>query len=106
VPPPLTPPRTSPPRVLPRLEILSLARNNITRIEGLEPVAATLQQLWLSYNMVSKLEGLKALPQLKVLYLANNLIRDVKELENLPPSLEARARAHAIGASQRRVTFP
>ncbi len=77
-----------------RLEILSLARNNITRIEGLEPVAATLQQLWLSYNMVSKLEGLKGLPQLKVLYLANNLIRDVKELENLPPSLEARPGTH------------
>jgi dynein light chain 1 len=67
---------------------LSLARNSLTRIEGLEPVAATLQQLWLSYNQISKLEGLKALPQLKVLYLANNLLRDVNETANLPPSLE------------------
>ena len=73
-----------------RLEILSLARNNISRIEGLEPVAGTLQQLWLSYNNISKLDGLPALPQLRVLYLANNLIRDLKEIESLPQTLEAR----------------
>ena len=79
-----------------RLEILSLARNNISRIEGLEPVAGTLQQLWLSYNNISKLDGLPPLPQLRVLYLANNLIRELKEIEALPPSLEAR-HARALG---------
>ena len=69
---------------------MSLARNNISRIEGLEPVAGTLQQLWLSYNNISKLDGLPPLPQLRVLYLANNLIRDLKEIESLPQTLEAR----------------
>ncbi len=73
-----------------RLEILSLARNNISRIEGLEPVADTLQQLWLSYNQILTIGGVASLPQLKVLYLANNAIRDLKELDNLPPCLEAR----------------
>ena len=73
-----------------RLEILSLARNNLSRVEGLEPVAGTLQQLWLSYNNISKLDGLPPLPQLRVLYLVNNLVRDLKDLEGLPPSLEAR----------------
>ena len=83
------------------LEILSLARNNITRIEGLEPVAGTLQQLWLSYNNISKLDGLPPLPQLKVLYLANNLIRDLKDLEPVPTSVEARP---ASRASERRAS--
>jgi len=69
---------------------LSLARNNLSRIEGLEPVAGTLQQLWLSYNNIAKLDGLPPLPQLHVLYLNNNLVRDLKELETLPGSLEAR----------------
>ena len=35
---------------LKNLKILSLARNNIKRIQNLEDVAATLEQLWLSYN--------------------------------------------------------
>ena len=78
-----------------RLEILSLARNLISRIEGLEPVAGTLQQLWLSYNNILSLSGLSVAVNLKVLYLANNVIRDYKELDNVPASLEARARARA-----------
>ena len=53
-------------------------------------MAATLQQLWLSYNQILTIGGISTLPQLKVLYLANNLIRDLKELDNVPPCLEAR----------------
>jgi dynein light chain 1, axonemal len=71
-----------------RLEVLSLARNILTRIEGLEPVSGTLQELWLSYNQVIKLTGLEQCAKLRVLYLANNLIRDSKELECVPPSVE------------------
>ena len=78
---------------------MSLARNNISRVEGLEPVAGTLQQLWLSYNNIGKLDGLPPLPQLRVLYLANNLIRDLKDIEGLPPSIEARPHAGAADAS-------
>lgn len=35
------------------LKILSLGRNNLKKIEKLEDVAGTLEQLWLSYNNVS-----------------------------------------------------
>jgi Leucine-rich repeat (LRR) protein len=31
---------------------LSLARNNIKKISGLEEVAGTLRELWLSYNQI------------------------------------------------------
>ena len=31
---------------------LSLARNNINRIQGLEEIAGTLKELWLSYNLI------------------------------------------------------
>ena len=37
------------------LQILSLGRNLIRKIEGLEPVAETLEQLWLSYNQLERL---------------------------------------------------
>lgn len=42
-----------------RLQILSLARNSLLRIEGLDAVGSTLDQLWLSYNQISKLAGLE-----------------------------------------------
>ena len=41
-----------------KLKILSLARNHIKRIMGLEDVGSSLEQLWLSYNMIEKLDGL------------------------------------------------
>jgi dynein light chain 1 len=68
--------------------VLSLARNALTRIEGLDPVCGTLQELWLSYNQVIKLSGLEACTRLRVLYLANNLIREFKELEAVPGCVE------------------
>lgn len=60
----------------------------LTRIEGLDAVGGTLQELWLSYNQIIKLSGLEPCTRLRVLYLANNLIRDLKELEAVPPSVE------------------
>jgi Leucine-rich repeat (LRR) protein len=73
-----------------RLKILSLARNCVSRIEGLEPVAGTLEELWLSYNQIVKLGGLECCTQLRVLYVTNNQLRDMKELECIPASVEAR----------------
>ena len=43
---------------LKNLKILSLARNNIKRIMALEDVGQTLEELWLSYNQIEKLDGL------------------------------------------------
>jgi len=37
------------------LQCLSMGRNLIKKLEGLEPVAATLEELWLSYNALEKL---------------------------------------------------
>ena len=37
------------------LLILSLGRNQLKKIENVEPVAGTLQQLWVSYNLLDKL---------------------------------------------------
>ena len=41
------------------LEILSLSRNMIKKISGLEEVGNTLKELWLSYNFIEKLDGLQ-----------------------------------------------
>jgi dynein light chain 1, axonemal len=65
------------------LTILSLARNNIKSLSGLETLANNLEQLWLSYNVIDKLKGLEMLKKLKVLYIGNNLIRDWGEVAKL-----------------------
>ena len=41
------------------LQILSLGRNLIRKIEGLEPAGETLEQLWLSYNQLERLVSVK-----------------------------------------------
>lgn len=51
------------------LEILSLGRNNIKKIEGLDGVADTLKELWISYNNIEKLAGVEKLKALEILYL-------------------------------------
>jgi dynein light chain 1 len=35
--------------------VLSLGRNCLKKLESLEAVAGTLQQLWLSYNQIDRL---------------------------------------------------
>ena len=37
------------------LKILSLGRNQIKKIENLDGVADTLEELWISYNLLEKL---------------------------------------------------
>lgn len=51
-------------------------------------MSGTLEELWLSYNQIIKLGGMEQCAKLRVLYLANNLIRDARELECVPPSVE------------------
>ena len=46
---------------LKNLKILSLSRNNIRKIANLDDVAATLEQLWLSYNQIERLDNLAPL---------------------------------------------
>jgi dynein light chain 1 len=66
-----------------KIKILSLARNQIKKIEKLEDVAGTLEELWLSYNAISTLDGVSALTNLTTLYLSNNIIKSWSELEKL-----------------------
>jgi dynein light chain 1 len=66
-----------------KLKVLSIGRNCIKKIENLEGVAETLEALWISYNQIEKLVGIDKLTNLKVLYLANNKIRDWSEIDRL-----------------------
>ena len=51
------------------IEVLSLGRNCIKKLEGLDDVAASLSQLWISYNLIDKLNGIDKLTNLTVLYM-------------------------------------
>lgn len=68
---------------LPKLEILSLGRNQIKKISGLEEVGSTLRELWISYNQISTLDGLNCCSKLETLYMSNNKLKDLTELKKL-----------------------
>ncbi|XP_022333220.2 dynein axonemal light chain 1-like [Crassostrea virginica] len=68
---------------LKNLKILSLGRNNIKSLTGLEAVGDTLEELWISYNNIEKLKGINVLKRLKVLYMSNNQVKDSNEFGKL-----------------------
>jgi dynein light chain 1 len=70
---------------LKNLQVLSLGRNMIKKIAGLEEVGGTLEQLWLSYNSISSLDGLQSCSKLTTLFMSNNKIKDWSELDKLQP---------------------
>lgn len=85
------------------LRVLSLARNYIKSLNGIvstfgsppryganyhksyfqESVGETLEELWVSYNLIDKLKGVESLKRLKVLYIGNNSIREWGEFNKL-----------------------
>jgi len=65
------------------LQILSLARNNLKKIEGLNEISDTLEQLWISYNQIGTFAGIEKLVNLQVLYASNNKIDKWPEVERL-----------------------
>merc|ERR1712098_434854 len=65
------------------LKILSIGRNVIKKIAGLEEVGQTLEELWLSYNLISTLDGLHSCLKLNKLFIANNKIANWDELDKL-----------------------
>lgn len=65
------------------LRILSLGRNNIKKIEKLDEVSATLEQLWISYNAIATLDGLSNMAKLTTLYCSNNKLRTFAELDKV-----------------------
>jgi dynein light chain 1 len=68
---------------LKKLRILSLGRNNIKSLTGLEAVGDTLVELWISYNNIEKLKGINMLRNLKVLFMSNNSVKDMSEFVRL-----------------------
>ena len=48
------------------LKILSLGRNVLKSLQGVEAASETLEQLWISYNQIDKLKPLRNLVKLKV----------------------------------------
>ena len=68
---------------LDHLEILSAGRNCLKRLDGVEPVAPTLKELWVSYNALEKLAGVERCLELRVLYASNNKIKDWSEIDRL-----------------------
>ncbi|XP_068629031.1 dynein axonemal light chain 1-like [Battus philenor] len=65
------------------LKILSLGRNNIKSLAGIETVADTLEELWFSYNPMDKLRGVGTLKNLRVFYMANNMVKEWVEFNRL-----------------------
>lgn len=43
----------------------------------------TLEELWISYNLIEKLKGIGVLKKLKVLYMSNNLVKEWTEFNKL-----------------------
>nr|CAD7442777.1 unnamed protein product [Timema bartmani] len=56
----------------------------------MEAIGETLEELWLSYNLIEKIKGVGVLKRLKVLYLSNNIVKDWPEFNKLQeiPNLE------------------
>jgi len=76
------------------LQILSLGRNLIRKIEGLEPVGETLEQLWLSYNQLERLVSIET-ALLACVWLAPT--------PRLPPAIDGKTsacRTLVLGLSQ------
>merc|ERR1719401_2932501 len=73
---------------LKNIEILSLGRNVIKKIAGLEEIGATLEELWISYNSISTLDGLQPCSKLHTLFMSNNNIKDWSEISKLQANSE------------------
>jgi len=68
---------------LKNLEILSLGRNQIKKIQGLEEVGGTLRELWISYNHIATLDGLHPCVKLQILFMSNNKVKAFDEINKL-----------------------
>ncbi|CAL6067560.1 Dynein_light chain [Hexamita inflata] len=68
-----------------QLEILSLGRNLIRKLDGVEAVKDTLQELWISYNQIDKLSVLVnyPFPKLRKIFACCNNIASWAEVEAL-----------------------
>ncbi|KAK0066137.1 dynein light chain 1 axonemal [Biomphalaria pfeifferi] len=68
---------------LKHLRVLSLGRNSLKSLAGIEVCNDTLQELWCSYNQIDRFKGITSMKKLKVLYMAHNKVSDLAELGKL-----------------------
>ncbi|KAL6602572.1 hypothetical protein U3516DRAFT_801711 [Neocallimastix sp. 'constans'] len=54
---------------------LSLSTNNIEKINGLDAISETLEELWIYYNLIEKYNGIECCKKLKVFYASNNKVK-------------------------------
>ena len=71
------------PLKLGKLKILSLGRNKLSKIDNLNSISSSLEQLWISYNFIGNLDGVLVCKKLTTLYISNNKIRSWKEIAKL-----------------------
>uniref|UniRef100_A0A8C9SDH2 Dynein axonemal light chain 1 n=1 Tax=Scleropages formosus TaxID=113540 RepID=A0A8C9SDH2_SCLFO len=48
-----------------------------------DAVGDTLEELWISYNLIEKLKGIHVMKKLRVLYMSNNLVKEWGEFLKL-----------------------
>jgi len=65
------------------IKILSLGRNQIKKLENLDGIGGRLEQLWISYNPIEKLNGIEKLHVCTVLFMGNCKVKDEKEFDKL-----------------------
>ena len=65
------------------LQKLCLRQNQISKIEGLEPIAGTLKDLDLYDNLIAHMGGLASLTKLESLDLSYNAIKHIKNIDQL-----------------------
>ena len=65
------------------LKILSLGRNMIKKFDNIEAVSETIEEIWISYNLIESLSGLDKAKNLKKLFMSNNLVGKWTEIEKL-----------------------
>lgn len=53
-------------------------------------MSETLEELWISYNLIEKVKGVGVCKKLKTLYMCNNMVKDWAEFNKLQelPMLE------------------
>ena len=70
--------------------MLSLGRNMIKKFENIESIADSVEEIWISYNLIESLSGLDKAKGLKKLFMSNNKVSKWTEIEKLQanPNLE------------------
>ncbi|KAH8262832.1 hypothetical protein KR044_000797 [Drosophila immigrans] len=65
------------------LRVLSLARNYLKTLNGIESLGEVLEELWVSYNNIEKIKPIESMKALKVLYISQNVIKDWAEFNRM-----------------------